>query len=264
MGAAVVGYALLAFLFSGCLLVVQPHSGIDPAVLSLTQFGPALAVAMVVLAGGARVRALLPAAVRWSTVRIALVAVVSAGLTVGCLMLIVAAVGGLGLHGAVAVGGVPFVVFVGAQLIGAAGEELGWRGFMLPVLERRFGRTEAVFGTGVVWALWHVQAFAAGPLVGLAFLAAVLGFACVLGYLAVGNTVQRTVVGTVGHWLINVALYLAMGDDTLGSPQLYYYAGAAVLVGTVVALGRKTVVRTDRMNPQTVSRYASVRDEFWP
>ncbi|MFE3053479.1 CPBP family intramembrane glutamic endopeptidase [Nocardia sp. NPDC059239] len=145
----------------------------------------------------------------------------------------------MNLRGPVAVGGVPFAVFVLLQLVGAAGEEAGWRGFLQPVLESRYARPVAIGITGVVWAVWHVQAFAAGPAVAAAFLAAVLGFACVLGFLAVGSYPQRVLIGTVGHWLINVALYLVMGDDTLGLPQLYYYAAAALIVGAAVWISRR-------------------------
>lgn len=35
------------------------------------------------------------------------------------------------------------------------GEELGWRGFLLPQVTRQYGFTTGCFATGVVWALWH-------------------------------------------------------------------------------------------------------------
>lgn len=39
--------------------------------------------------------------------------------------------------------------------IPALGEELGWRGFLFPELETRFGGPAALVGTGVIWGLWH-------------------------------------------------------------------------------------------------------------
>jgi uncharacterized protein len=42
---------------------------------------------------------------------------------------------------------------------GAVGEELGWRGFLLPRLARFAGKTSAVWIMGVLWSLWHVPAF---------------------------------------------------------------------------------------------------------
>jgi membrane protease YdiL (CAAX protease family) len=42
------------------------------------------------------------------------------------------------------------------SLLSATGEELGWRGFLVPTLARTtsFGRTALISGT--IWALWHV------------------------------------------------------------------------------------------------------------
>lgn len=34
------------------------------------------------------------------------------------------------------------------------GEEIGWRGFMTPILEHWFGRAALIIG-GVIWAVWH-------------------------------------------------------------------------------------------------------------
>ena len=43
-----------------------------------------------------------------------------------------------------------------ASLLSATGEELGWRGFLVPTLARTmsFGRTAVI--SGAIWAAWHV------------------------------------------------------------------------------------------------------------
>ena len=49
---------------------------------------------------------------------------------------------------------------VALQLVtGAVGEELGWRGYLLPRLARRVGHTGAALIMAVLWALWHLPAF---------------------------------------------------------------------------------------------------------
>jgi len=54
--------------------------------------------------------------------------------------------------------GVPFFLVVGSiqSLISATGEELGWRGFLVPTLSRMtsFGKTSLI--SGAIWAAWHV------------------------------------------------------------------------------------------------------------
>jgi membrane protease YdiL (CAAX protease family) len=46
--------------------------------------------------------------------------------------------------------------FFVALLTGATGEELGWRGFLLPRLQERFTGLIASLIVGVIWALWHL------------------------------------------------------------------------------------------------------------
>ena len=40
----------------------------------------------------------------------------------------------------------------------ALGEEIGWRGFLLPRLARRWGFTKGCFLSGCIWAVWHYPA----------------------------------------------------------------------------------------------------------
>ena len=42
--------------------------------------------------------------------------------------------------------------------IGALGEELGWRGYMIPKLEELFGIKKAIIVGGIIWGIWHFPA----------------------------------------------------------------------------------------------------------
>ena len=53
---------------------------------------------------------------------------------------------------------IPFVVAM-QWLTGAVGEELGWRGFLLPRLRTRCGRLPVVWAGASLWSLWHVSSF---------------------------------------------------------------------------------------------------------
>jgi membrane protease YdiL (CAAX protease family) len=62
---------------------------------------------------------------------------------------------------------VPFAVGMGIGLVLAAGEEIGWRGYMLTRLIDS-GVPRPVLAGGLIWALWHVPlvlggVYAAGP-----------------------------------------------------------------------------------------------------
>jgi uncharacterized protein len=52
-----------------------------------------------------------------------------------------------------------FPALVQSLLLGPMGEEFGWRGLALPLLQRRFSPFWASLMLGVVWAVWHAPAF---------------------------------------------------------------------------------------------------------
>ena len=53
-------------------------------------------------------------------------------------------------------------IFVGTlvSLVTATGEELGWRGYLVPVLGRTMSLGRVAVLTGVIWAAWHVPLIA--------------------------------------------------------------------------------------------------------
>lgn len=242
-------YAFLAFGLSGLLVALQPHSGVDSATLSLVQFGPALAVlTTVLLIGSTRRRALRaalpgPVAGRWVTAGL-LTALVAAAVIWATVALALRS-DGTTLFGLQPLGGAPFMVFAVAQVLGALGEEIGWRGFMQPMLESRVSRLTAILITGTTWALWHVQAYTQGLVVALSFFTTAVAFAVLLGYLSNGTVRQRILIATTGHWAINVALAMAVGDDTASRPQVTYITIGAV-VAILLTLGPWAAVRRRR------------------
>lgn len=64
--------------------------------------------------------------------------------------------------------GAPFIpasalpTVIGLQIAtGAVGEELGWRGYLLPRLGARVGKTMAGWTMAVLWTVWHIPVFLA-------------------------------------------------------------------------------------------------------
>ena len=79
-----------------------------------------------------------------------------------------------------------------ALLLGGGQEELGWRGYALPVLQAQYGGTVASLAIGAVWAVWHLPLFVvpASSQYGQAFIPyaiAVLGFSLLLTWLYNGT-----------------------------------------------------------------------------
>ena len=74
-----------------------------------------------------------------------------------------ALLGLLSLIGAVVFGGtapehwfsLPRPALLAGWLVGPWGEELGWRGYAQPTLQKRTGALAASFVVGLLWSLWH-------------------------------------------------------------------------------------------------------------
>ncbi len=131
------------------------------AVFLLGVFAPA-AVAIAATAkqsGGAGVGRLLARIGRWQVARrwyaFALLYFIS-------IKLAAAAAVRLGTGAWPGFGESPWPLIAGAIVVSTwvqAGEEVGWRGFALPLLARRLGLGWASLLLGVVWALWHLPLF---------------------------------------------------------------------------------------------------------
>lgn len=57
----------------------------------------------------------------------------------------------------------------------ALGEEIGWRGFLMPRLEREMPKSVMLVVSGVIWGLWHAPLIYQGHLFGLKYKAAPWG-----------------------------------------------------------------------------------------
>lgn len=53
---------------------------------------------------------------------------------------------------------IPVLVFI-SIFLGPLGEELGWRGFMLPYLKRKYGFIKGSAVIGIIWTFWHSPLF---------------------------------------------------------------------------------------------------------
>ena len=65
--------------------------------------------------------------------------------------------------------GAAIVLFALAMFVLSAGEEIGWRGQLPPLLQDRMSAVLASLVIGAVWAVWHVPVFYAAGIEGWAF-----------------------------------------------------------------------------------------------
>lgn len=56
----------------------------------------------------------------------------------------------------------PMVIGIFVSLLSAAGEEIGWRGFMVPALYERLGLNRALAISSLFWCCWHLPLLIGG------------------------------------------------------------------------------------------------------
>lgn len=252
----VAGFVLLAFGISylvGIPLLVL-GSGLLPARWSLAHtylprigvtYGPAVAALVLARLTGrpdsARglVRGALP---RWRDLPLALVIIVT-GIALAGIALLAAGVEAGDLASAVRQHGGILTAHLALQLgIVALGEEIGWRGWLLPTLAARTTRLGASLGVGAIWGLWHLPAIVQGGIArGGMLLVGALGLSIVFAALwALAG--RRPFAAVVAHATVNAPMFFleqvvrpgGRPDERIATAWLYlealYAAAALVLV----------------------------------
>jgi membrane protease YdiL (CAAX protease family) len=138
-----------------------------------------------------------------------------------------------------------FLVFVAA----AAGEEVGWSGYALDPLQRRWGALGAAVVIGTVWALWHLIPYAlANPPLWVAGQAATTVLIRVLMVWVYNNTGASVFGQVLFHATTNMVTVPDYGfayDPVAMSAVLGAMAGAVVLY-----YGPATLARTRPPSPR--------------
>lgn len=229
----------VAFVAAGALGAVQPATGVPPEVVQLTQFGPAAGVLAVALLWRSRIRARLAGALPGRESPRASGAERAA--RPGVLLLLTApliialAAGGYAWWSGGPVFTDPrtlehsFALIAAAQLVGACGEEIGWRCLLQPMLAERFGPLAASVLVGVVWGVWHVGVFAQAPAYAAGFLTATVAMSVVLGLALERMRSGRLLLAGGFHALVNLGMLLFM-DEESGAVAPMVLFGLACLV----------------------------------
>ena len=127
----------------------------------------------------------------------------------------------------------PFAVYYVLADPGPLGEEGGWRGFALPLLQRRLSPLWASIVLGVAWSIWHLPAFYVSALVqsGFSFplfLSATVGLSAFMT--AVFNASRGALpLMIVIHWAYNLSGVLVALDGWYFVTNATAFAAAAVI-----------------------------------
>ena len=205
-------------------------------------YGPSVSAILVtaLTSGAAGVRALLGKLVRWRFHPIYYIAVL-AGVPLSA---IIAGHFGewlMGVPAAPHIAAIPgWLKVLPIALVldpGPLGEELGWRGFALPRMVRRFGAPLASGMLGLIWGVWHYPAFKVPGMPQNA-----LNFPLfVVGAMVLSIIVAWLVLRTGGSVLIAVLFHLAV-NTSLGAfqpPFPMFVLVLAIAAAAILVLDRR-------------------------
>ncbi|GAB2557825.1 CPBP family intramembrane glutamic endopeptidase [Kribbella endophytica] len=223
-------FYVATLLFSGLLIALQGGIGPNPDLLELVQFAPALGVGLmfVLFRRTTRVGA------RFTPVEVvARKSALVAGIVVAAMAVsvVVHVVAGQPLH--FDQQKYPLWALTLTMLIGSAGEELGWRAYLQPYLQTRYGVLRSSLTVGVLWGVWHVGGFANGPVFMGAFLVMTISLSVVLGAVLQSARGTNLAVATVAHTVVNLSMF-ALFDEESGHAFPMVVMGAAWAVAAVI------------------------------
>ena len=142
-------------------------------------------------------------------------------------------------------------------ILSAAGEEIGWRGLLVPLLHRRYGFGTAVLVSGLIWAGWHYPLmltvrYSANGIPAwyalIVFTCGVVGFSVFLGWLRLRS--NSLWPAALAHASFNLALDMADGM-TATNPIRGYLLGESgiLLAGMMIVVGLVFWLLRHRLRP---------------
>jgi membrane protease YdiL (CAAX protease family) len=132
------------------------------------------------------------------------------------------------------------------RLTDATGEEIGWRGYMLPTLQKKFTPLVSSLILGVLWAIWHVPKMMLGMEIFLISLIYIVSFSVIITVYY--NRASKSIVpAALMHFVANLVgnLFLICMDNItiLWLFTLLYVIWAVILI----ILNWKALIDTSRI-----------------
>ena len=100
-----------------------------------------------------------------------------------------------------------YAICLFATLFGSYGEEIGWRGFLLPQFNKRYSLFVSGVIVGLFWALWHVNLLQLGLLTFGLYALTVVSFSILITWLCY-KTKNNVFVDVIFHTVINMCSLL--------------------------------------------------------
>jgi len=155
------------------------------------------------------------------------------------------------------------------NIITTLGEEIGWRGYLLPKLREHYSDRTALVITGVIWGLWHAPIIAMGHNYGTGYpfypwggILAMIAFCLFIGsffsYLAIRT--DSVLPAAIGHGALNgfvgITAFFTIGDVSpfIGPMATGIIGGSGfIVVGILcfILIGRQAKTPSSNLNTVT-------------
>lgn len=116
-------------------------------------------------------------------------------------------------------------------LIGAFGEEIGWRSFLQPNLEKNNSALLASIIVGLIWGLWHIGHYKNGGVFMIGFLLFTVSASVILAWI-LRDTKYNIIISVLFHTSINIGLLLFF-KNSLTDSKLMLINGIVWLVPAI-------------------------------
>lgn len=118
-----------------------------------------------------------------------------------------------------------YALCVSFAILGSYGEEFGWRGFMLPQLQKRYSRFLSSLIVGFFWGFWHLN-FHSGILVFALYTFLVIEFSLIISWLyskTKGNIISAIIFHTAVNLCSLVLFEKVISDSANQHIQILLY-----------------------------------------
>jgi membrane protease YdiL (CAAX protease family) len=136
-----------------------------------------------------------------------------------------------------------FSVMIIGMLVGAIGEELGWRSFLQQSLEKSNSVLFASIIVGLIWGLWHIGHYKNGAVFMIGFLMFTIAASIVLAWILM-DTKYSIIISVLFHTSINIG-YFILFKNAQTDPKLMVANGIVWMISAIgiVLITGKDLIR---------------------
>lgn len=210
----IIMFTVMTSLASLTFGIIQDVLKLDPMIIQITQFGPTIGVFIILLIWRSHFEILPIISGLYPSFSkpLSLLLLITSIIFLCCIIFSflignpINFVNPFNLHQS-------FLLILIAQLMGAFAEEVGWRGFLQPYLEKKLSVIHAGIIVGLLWGLWHINIFSYGILYTLSFLISAVAMSIILAIML--NSMEKGKIFSAGvfHCMINIGMLLMLRQE---------------------------------------------------